>query len=71
MTMEMLKFMSSAFGRFARIVVGIVLVIVGIALGSGWLVLSLVGLVALLAGALDVCLFAPLFGQPLKGKAIR
>lgn len=69
--MEMLKFMSSTFGRFARIVVGIVLVIMGIALGSGWLVLSLVGLVALLAGALDVCLFAPLFGQPLKGKAIR
>jgi len=71
MTMEMLKFMSSTFGRFARIVVGIVLLIMGIALGSGWLILSLVGLVALLAGALDVCLFAPLFGQPLKGKAIR
>ncbi len=69
--MEMLKFMSSTFGRFARIVVGIVLLIMGIALGSGWLILSLVGLVALLAGALDVCLFAPLFGQPLKGKAIR
>jgi hypothetical protein len=71
MTMEILKFMSSTFGRFARIVAGIVLVIVGIALGGGWLALSLVGLVALLAGALDVCLFAPLFGQPLKDKAIR
>jgi hypothetical protein len=69
--MELLKFMSSAVGRFARIVAGIVVVVVGISLGDEWLVLSLVGVVPLLAGAVDVCLIAPLFGQPLKAKALR
>jgi hypothetical protein len=32
--MELLKFMSSAVGRFARIVAGIVVVVVGISLGG-------------------------------------
>jgi hypothetical protein len=33
--------------------------------------LALVGLVPLLAGAFDLCLFGPLFGLPVKGEAIR
>ena len=69
--MELLKFMPTATGRIARIVAGIVVVVVGISLGGGWLVLSLVGVVPLLAGAVDVCLIAPLFGQPLKAEALR
>jgi hypothetical protein len=40
-------------------------------LGGGWRALAAVGLVPLAAGALDVCLFNVLIGQPLSGKAVR
>ena len=33
--------------------------------------LAVVGLVPLAAGALDICLFNVLFGQPLSGKTVR
>jgi hypothetical protein len=39
--------------------------------GTGGIVLAVVGLVPLLAGVFDVCLFAPLFGAPLKGADVR
>ena len=39
--------------------------------GTSGIVLAVVGLVPLLAGVLDVCLFAPLFGAPLKGTDVR
>lgn len=63
------QFMSSGLGRALRIVAGIALIAVGLGLvgGTGGIVLAVVGLVPLLAGAFDVCLFAPLFGAPLKG----
>ena len=47
------------------------LIVVGGLLGGGWWALAVVGLVPLAAGALDVCLFNVLFGQPLSGKAVR
>ena len=67
------KFMSSGLGRGLRIVAGIVLIAVGLTVvgGTGGTVLAVVGLVPLLAGVLDVCLFAPLFGAPLKGVDVR
>jgi hypothetical protein len=52
--------------------VGAALVMGGLSSSSGkGTGLALVGLVPLLAGAFDVCLFGPLFGLPLKGEAIR
>ena len=39
--------------------------------GMGGLILAVVGAVPLLAGVFDVCLFAPLFGGPLKGAVAR
>ena len=66
--MSLVKFMSSRPGRLARVLAGLVLVAVGFALGGGWLTLSVIGLIPLLAGALNVCLLAPLMGQPLKGR---
>ena len=67
------QFMSSGLGRGLRIVAGIVLIAVGLAGvgGTGGIVLAVVGLVPLLAGVFDVCLFAPLFGAPLKGADVR
>ena len=66
--MSLVKFMSSSAGRLARALAGLVLIVVGLALGGGWLTLSVIGLIPLLAGALNVCLLAPLMGQPLKGR---
>jgi len=67
------KFMSSGLGRGLRIVVGLALIVIGLVSvgGTGGLILAIVGAVPLFAGALDVCLFAPLFGAPLKGAEVR
>ena len=54
-----------------RIVAGNVLVLAGAVIGGvGW-ILAIVGLVPLLAGAFDVCVFAPLFRMPFSGGEIR
>jgi hypothetical protein len=60
--------MSSRPGRLARVLAGLVLVAVGFALGGGWLTLSVIGLIPLFAGVLNVCLLAPLMGQPFNGQ---
>lgn len=65
------KFMASSAGRAVRVITGVALVVVGGLLGGGWWALAVVGLVPLAAGALDVCLFNVLIGQPLRGKAFR
>jgi hypothetical protein len=65
---RLIKFMSSSAGRLARVLAGLVLIVVGLALGGGWLTLSVIGLIPLFAGVFNVCLLAPLMGQPLKGQ---
>lgn len=63
------RFMSSITGRAVRVVAGLALIVVAFATGA-WIV-AVIGLVPLAAGALDVCLFAPLFKAPFSGKAVR
>jgi hypothetical protein len=66
-------FMASTTGRLVRIVAGLALVawgIFGLAGATGILV-AVIGAVPLLAGLLDFCVFAPLFGNPLSGSKIR
>jgi len=65
------QFMASSVGRGIRVVAGLASIVIGIALGGGWLALAVVGLVPLLAGAFDVCLFNPLFHQPFSGRVVR
>jgi hypothetical protein len=67
------KFLASVNGRIARIVAGIVLIVLGIwGLGGAiGVIVAIVGAVPLLAGVFDVCVFAPLFGNPFQGKDIR
>jgi hypothetical protein len=65
------KFMASPAGRVVRVIAGVALIMVGALLGGGWWAVAVIGLVPLAAGALDVCLFNVLFGQPLSGKAVR
>lgn len=66
-------FMASPAGRIARVVAGIALILVGLLVVgevAGYVVAA-VGLVPLLAGAFDVCVFSRLFGGPFKGEEIR
>ena len=66
-------FMASMAGRVTRIIAGLALVLIGfLVLGGiwGW-ILAIVGLVPLLAGLFDRCVFAPLFGLPFVGPRLR
>ncbi|TSD93092.1 DUF2892 domain-containing protein [Skermania sp. ID1734] len=63
--------MAGAQGRIARVIAGLVLIAAGVMMGGGWWILAVVGLVPLLAGVLDVCLFAPVFGRPFTGARLR
>ncbi len=68
-----ISFLASPAGRLVRIVAGIALVawgLFGIGSTTG-LIVAIVGLVPLVAGLLDFCVFAPLFGAPLSGPKIR
>ncbi len=67
------SFMASTAGRLTRIIAGLALILIGLlALGGiwGW-ILAIVGLVPLLAGLFDRCVFAPLFGLPFVGPRLR
>jgi Inner membrane protein YgaP-like, transmembrane domain len=66
-------FLASMAGRVVRAVAGIVLIVVGLALvkGTGGWILAIVGLLPLAAALFDRCLFAPLFGLPFGGSALR
>ena len=67
------KFMVSPTGRAGRIVAGLALIaggLLGIG-GTAGAVVAAVGLVPLVAGAVDGCLFAPLFGYFLSGSRTR
>lgn len=67
------KFMASKSGRITRIVAGIALIVWGWFFlgGTTGIVVAVIGLVPLLAGLVDVCVFAPLFGNPFSGPKIR
>ena len=71
--MVFVKFMSSTTGRWVRIIAGIALVAIGLAVlqNTAGIILAVVGLVPLLAGLVDVCVFAPLFREPFSGQAAR
>jgi hypothetical protein len=65
--------MASPAGRITRIVAGIVLIALGLLVmhGTGGIIVAIVGLVPLVAGLFDFCVFAPLFGAPMSGPKIR
>lgn len=67
------SFMASRTGRIVRVIAGALLVAYGLLVlgGIGGIIVAVVGLVPLLAGTFDFCVFAPLFGAPLSGTKIR
>jgi hypothetical protein len=66
-------FLAGSTGRIVRVVAGIVLIVIGLFVTQGALrwILVIVGLVPLLAGLFDRCVFAPLFGLPFAGPQLR
>ena len=68
--MKFAHFMSMTAGRAIRILAGIALILVGLLLvkGTGGMILAVVGVLPLVAGLFDFCVFAPVFGAPLWGK---
>lgn len=67
------RFIAGTAGRVIRIIAGVALVAIGLLLVqglAGW-ILAIVGLVPLLAGIFDRCVFAPLFGLPFDGPRLR
>ncbi len=71
--MGFFKFMASSAGRITRLGAGVALVVVGFVVvkGTGGTVLGIVGLLPLVAGALDFCALAPLAGLPVAGDTLR
>jgi hypothetical protein len=67
--MRIVQLMNSPAGRTGRAVAGLVLLAAGVAAGSiGGLVLAVIGLVPLAAGASGRCFAAPLFRAPLRAR---
>ena len=68
--MSFARFMASPTGRGIRVVAGLVMIVAGLVIGSaGGYVLAIVGVLPLLAGALNVCVIAPVLKAPFSGKA--
>ena len=65
--------MASTSGRIVRIIAGLAFIAFGLWVihGAWGIVLAVVGLVPLVAGIFDFCVFASLFGAPLSGPKIR
>jgi hypothetical protein len=68
--MAFAKFMAGPVGRAARIILGVALIVVGLASvgGTGGIILAVIGVVPILAGGLNFCLIAPIIGAPFSGR---
>ena len=67
--MRTVRFMNGTAGRSARVLAGLALIIGGIAAGgTGGIVLAVIGVVPLAAGAAGACLAAPLLRAPLRAR---
>jgi len=66
------RFINTTAGRVARIVVGIGLIGCGFTIGegAGKVLLILVGLIPLSAGAFNLCLISALLGGPIRGDRV-
>lgn len=66
------QFLASTAGRWTRAIAGAALIAGGVWLGgiAGYAI-AVVGLVPLLAGIFDKCVFSRLFGGPFDGAQIR
>ena len=67
--MEFVRYLSTPAGRFLRVVLGLVLLWIGFYAATqplGYCLMAF-GVVPILTGILNVCLFAPYFHAPVHG----
>lgn len=70
--MSLVKFLVSPAGRVTRIIAGAILASLGLVTGStAGIVMLVLGIIPLVTGLFDVCLFAPLFGLSFSGEKAR
>jgi hypothetical protein len=71
--MQIVKFLTSGMGRGARIVMGIVIMMVGVLVvqGNVGTVIAIVALIPIAGGLFDFCLLGFALGYPLKGDEAR
>lgn len=69
--MSFVHFMRSSSGRLLRVLAGGALIAVGLGAigGPAGIVVAVIGVVPLLAGVFNFCLFGPLFGVDLWGRS--
>jgi hypothetical protein len=69
--MKFAQFMSTPAGRIIRVVAGLVIIAIGIALQSiGGTILAVIGAFPVVAGILNVCFVAPLLRVPFQGRKL-
>ena len=66
-------FLGSSTGRVVRGIAGVLLIVLGLwAIGGvAGTIIAVIGLLPLVAGVFDFCIFAPLAGFPFNGAALR
>ena len=69
--MGLARFMSGTAGRLMRIIAGVALIAIGASMGGAGWILAAVGVVAITAGVVNVCLIAPILRAPFSGSKLR
>ena len=71
--MQLVKFMTSSKGRAVRIIAGLVILTVGLAVVQGTLglILAVIALVPIAGGVFDFCLVGVALGYPFRGADAR
>lgn len=69
--MEFARFMATPAGRGIRILFGLILIWLGLAMDkpAGY-VLEALGLIPVIAGTLNLCFLGPILGAPLRGQDV-
>lgn len=72
-TLAFARFMAGPVGRLARVVLGVVLILLGLFVVEGtWgTIIAIIGVIPLAAGIANVCLIAPLLGVPFRGSDVK
>jgi hypothetical protein len=67
------RFLASQSGRWFRIFTGALIMVLAswFTAGVARFILVVIGFLPFIAGAADICLFAPLFNLPISGRKLR
>ncbi len=61
--MRVVKFMETTAGRWARVGLGVILIVLALLFGQLWL--AIIGVLPILAASFNICVLAPFFNKPI------